>query len=145
MIITIREATQKDYKELMKLYDAFYEGKRNYVSHKEDSFAKLLGSSNACMYVAEQEGKLIGFITASTRFVVRYSKPIMQVEELFVSLAFRKHGIGARLIEQIEEIAAGAGCVSIYIESNIHMKIAHKFYEKVNYKNEGIYFKKILI
>lgn len=145
MIITIREAQEQDYKELMKLYDAFYNGKRNFVSHKEDSFASVLKDSSSYVFVAEEEGKLIGFITGSSRFVVRYPKQIMQLDELFVSVSHRKKGVGGRLMEAIEEKARDLDCANIYIETHTDNTKAHKLYELHGFKNTGIYFKKILV
>lgn len=143
MIVTIREAVAEDYKELMKLYNEFV-GKETFSKHDNDSFQQVLDYPTTYIYVAEGEGKLLGFAAFSTRFVVRYPKHIMQLDELFVSEEYRKHGVGGRLIEIVEERARDLDCAGIYIESSVERKTAHKFYEELGYKNSGFYFKKTI-
>src|SRR5437899_1778742 len=141
MIITIRQATQGDYGELMVLYNKFAE-KNLYSQHDHDSFKEVLKNTSNHMYVAEDAGKIIGFAFFSTRFVVRYPKHIMQLEELFVLDSYRKQGVGGRLMEVMEEKAKDLDCYNIYIESSMKRKEAHKFYEDLGYKKSGYYFKK---
>lgn len=144
MIITIREAKQEDYEELMKLYDEFIE-KTSYLKHDNNSFKQVLAEPTSKVHVAVGDSKLIGFILFSTRFVVRFPKKIMQVDELFVTEEFRKHGVGQRLIEVAEEKARDLDCFHIYIESSMDRAGAHKFYEKLGYENRGYYFKKAVV
>ncbi len=143
MIVTIRKAEEKDYKDLMKLYNEFV-GEDRYSNNDNDSFKQILNSPTANMFVAEAEGRLIGFSTCSTRFLVRYPKQIMQLDELFVVKEFRKHGVGKRLVETIEEKARDLDCFKIYIESGIKHADAHKFYEALGYENGGYYYKKTI-
>lgn len=143
MIITIREAVAEDYKGVMKLYNEFV-NKDSFSKLDNDSFQQVIDYPTTYLYVAEGDQKLLGFASFSTRFVVRYPKHIMQLDELFVSEEYRKHGVGGRLIEVMEEKARDLDCAGIYIESSVERKTAHKFYEEQGYKNSGFYFKKSL-
>ncbi len=144
MIVTIREAREEDYKELMRLFDDFYEGKRDFKSHESDSFRQVLEDPSCFVWVATEKEKIIGFITASVRSVVRQPRPIFQIEELFVAQSHRKQGVGGKLMEAAEEKARDLDVSGIYLDSGIKMTVAHKFYEELRYKNEGYYFKKVL-
>jgi GNAT superfamily N-acetyltransferase len=139
----VREAVLEDHAGLMALYDVFMEVDR-YSKLDSDSLQKVIDSPDNFILVAEQDRKLIGFITASARLVVRYPRPIMQVDELYVDPEFREHGLGRQLIQGIEKIAAKHGYGRIYIESGYAYKVAHKFYRKNGYSQEGYYFKKVL-
>jgi len=139
----IREAKQSDYRELMDLYNLFVDEDR-YSKHDNDSFIKVLGNQNNFIFVAEDSGKLVGFITFSVRDVVRYPKPIAELDELFVSPGYRQKGVGKMLMEQIEDKAKELDCYRMYIESHYDHKTAHVFYEKLGYTNYGYHFIKNL-
>ncbi len=139
----IRAAKMSDYEELIKLYILFVEEDR-YSRHDGDSFKVLMDRSDYFIFVAEENDKLVGLMTFSTRSVVRYPRPLAQLEELFVLEGFRKLGIGKKFIEMMELKIRDLNCYSIYIESRDDKKIAHEVYQKLGYKKEGYYFKKAL-
>jgi len=137
----IRRARKSDYKNLMQLFNLFME-KSGFYEHLNDSFHKVLADPKCKIFIAEEKGELVGFITFRSRYVVRYPKPIGQVEELFVLKSFRKQGVGKKLIAAIEKSAKTLKCTRIYIESRVDRKIAHKFYQNLGYKKSGYYFLK---
>jgi len=139
----IRKSEASDYTQLMQLYNLLV-GEDRYSQHDNDSFKKVLTSDNNYIFVAEEEGKLVGFATMSIRYIVRYPRPIAQLEELFVLELYRQHGIGRQFIEEVEKIARVHDCYRIYIESGYKHKPAHTFYEKVGYTNYGVHFLKNL-
>ncbi len=139
----IRLAEEKDYRELMNLYNGFV-GEDRYSRHDNDSFDKVLKNPNSYIFVAEDEGKVIGFASFSIRDVVRYPKPIAELEELFVAITYQKKGVGHMLMEEVEKTAKERGCYRMYIESGYDHKPAHNFYEKIGYKNYGYHFVKTL-
>lgn len=141
--MVIRKATSEDYKDLMSLYDDFLETKR-FSDEDNDSFQKVIKNKTNYIFVAEENNKIIGLITASTRLAVRYPNPIMQVDELYVDPAYRKHGIGKHLIAEVEKVAHKNNCQKIYIESAYKHTLGHRFYEKNNYEKSGYYFRKNL-
>lgn len=139
----IRQAEASDYEQLMQLYNLFV-GEDRYSRYDNDSFQKVLESENNYIFVAEEEGKLIGFATCSMRHIVRYPYPVAQLDELFVLAEYRRHGLGKQLVEKVEQTVKENGCLLMYIESGSERKEAHIFYEKIGYTNNGYYFKKNL-
>lgn len=127
---------------MMALYTDFLE--RSYSKPGNDSFQKVLDSKTNYVLVAEDGSRLAGFITASIRSIVRYAQPIMQVDELYVDPDFREHGLGRKLIQEIENLGAENNCLGIYIESAYKHAGGHKFYQKNGYEKRGYYFLKIL-
>lgn len=139
----IRAAKKEDYQQIMSLYSLFVEEDR-YSNGNADSFTKVLKSPSNFTYVAEINSKIIGFASFSIRDVIRYPKPIAELDELFVSGDYRKQGIGRDLMKTVEHKAEGLKCQRLFIESQYKHKLAHKFYESLGYKNYGYHFIKDL-
>ena len=135
----IRLAVDSDYVPLMKLYNEFV-GSDRYSGHDNDSFKTVLHSSQNLLYVAEEKEVLVGFASFSIRNVVRYPKPIAELDELFVDPKYRKKGLGKLFMQTIEEKAKELDCYRIYIESHYDHKAAHSFYESLGYTNYGYHF-----
>lgn len=135
----IRRTKESDYEQLMQLYNGFV-GADRYSDHKHDGFKKVLKNPNNFIFVAEDSGKLIGFATFSVRDVVRYFKPIAELDEIFVLPEYRQKGVGKKLMEEIEKSAKEADCYRIFIESHYEAKAGHKFYEALGFTNYGYHF-----
>lgn len=141
--MNIRRAEEKDYKELMPLYNGLV-GEDRYSRHDNDSFATVLKNPNSFIFVAEDGGRIIGFATCSIRTIVRYPKPIAELDELFVLEEYRNRGIGKQLVEKIEEISQENNCYRVYIASAARFPEAHEFYINLGYDKYGFHFHKNL-
>lgn len=141
--MNIRLVTKGDYEELMNLYNGFV-GEDRYSKHDNDSFKKVLNSPHNFIFVAEEDGKLAGFVSISTRDVIRYPKPIAELDELFVAPDYRQKGLGRELMRTVEDKAKEQGCYRLYIESHYDHKAAHKLYESLGFTNYGYHFIKNL-
>lgn len=130
---------KSDYIELMQLFNDFVKSDR-YSNLDNDSFYKVLENNNSHIIVAEVDGKLVGFATVSIREVVRYPKPIAELDELFVSPDYREQETGRILMKRIEELAKRYTCYRMFIQSHYDYKAAHKFYEALGYTNYGYHF-----
>jgi GNAT superfamily N-acetyltransferase len=142
-IMILRLAKEADYASLMELYNAFV-GMNRYSNHDNDSFMRVLKNPNNHVHVAEENGQLIGFVSFSVRDVIRYPKQIIEIDELFVSLEYRKQHVGTQLILLVEDAAKKLDCYRIFIESHYDHTVAHKFYESLGYTNYGYHFVKDL-
>jgi len=141
--MTIREVKKSDYKDLMQLYNGFVNSDR-YSKHNNDSFEKVRKSNNNFIYVAEDNGKLIGFATFSVRLVIRYPKPIAELDELYVVPTFRRKSVGKMLMYKVLSKAKELNCHRLFIESYYKHEAAHKFYETLGFTNYGYHFIKDL-
>ena len=101
----IRAATKEDYKEVMDLYGLFVENPKRYKNYNNDSYEKIIEDSNAFLEVAVFENKIIGFIMYSIRYVVRYPKPIIEVEEFFVLEEYRRMKLGKKFMDRVFDFA----------------------------------------
>lgn len=141
--MTIREAKKSDYKELMTLYNGFVDSDR-YSKHDNDNFEKVRKNGNNFIYIAEDGDKLVGFASFSIRLVVRYPKPIAELDELYVVPAFRRKGVAKILMHKVLSKAKELNCYRLFIESNYKHEAAHKFYENIGFTNYGYHFIKDL-
>ncbi len=139
----IRRAKENDYAELMVLYGIFV-GEDRYSRHDGDSFKEVLKSPNNYVFIVEASGKVIGFATVSIKTLVRYPKPVAELDELFVIEEFRKNGIGKQLVDRVEEVAKERDCYRLYIASAKRFETAHTFYEGAGYTKYGYHFYKDL-
>ena len=139
----VRKATQEDYEELVILLNGFVEEDR-YSKHDNDSIKEVLNSSSNFLFVAEDESKIVGFASVSVRRVIRYPRPIAELDELYVSPESRKQGVGKLLMSKVIEQVRSENCYRLYIESAYKHEIAHKFYESLGFTNYGYHFMKNL-
>jgi GNAT superfamily N-acetyltransferase len=69
---------------------------------------------------------------------------ICRLSSLVVRDGFRRLGLGARLLDAVEEWARGRGCQAVELTSAERRLEAHRFYERRGYGRGGIkYFKTI--
>lgn len=141
--MTIRRAKASDYKKLIDLYNGFV-GENRYSKYDNDSFGKVIKSKNNFVYVSEENYKMVGFVTFSVRLVIRYPKPIAELDELYVLPEYRRKGVGQKLMEKILSKAKELNCYRLFIESHYEHKSAHKLYGKLNFTNYGYHFIKNL-
>jgi len=141
--MTIRRAKESDYKVLMELYNGFV-GKDRYSKHNNDSFNKVIKSKKNFIYVAEDKNKVIGFVTFSVRLVIRYPKPIAELDELFILPTYRRKGVGNMLMCKVLLKAKELNCHRLFIETHYKHEAAHKFYESLGFTNYGYHFIKDL-
>lgn len=141
--VKIRQARLSDYKEIIQLYNDFF-GEDRYWKLDNDSFGEVLNSPSNFVFVAKDQNKIIDFATFSVRRVIRYPKPIAELDELYVMPEYRKSGVGRKLIEEVFKKAKELNCHRLFIESQYKHETAHKFYEALGFKNYGYHFIKDL-
>ena len=127
MNIRIHQAKHSDYKRVMELYADFVNQPDRYKNHNNDSYKKAPKQPNHFMLVAKAGENIIGFITFSIRTVVRYPKPIVEVEEFYVAPNFRREGIGTRLMNKALDFSRQKDCQYIFLASSKDRVPAHEF------------------
>jgi ribosomal protein S18 acetylase RimI-like enzyme len=131
MQVLYRTATINDAKELKRLNDAFNGDNSNTV---EGIAQGLLRTDAETVFVAEADGRLLGFLCGQLLKSICYSVFYVEITELFVDEGFRGQGIGKGLIRFAE---------NHYLKQDIHdfqlftgrsNTIAQAFYEHMGYR-----------
>lgn len=141
----IRESDKKDCEELCELFDELNEIHRDPLP---DAFKKIekekikeftrriLSDENSVIFVAENAGKLIGFIHASIKGTDASPAMLQRrygwIHDLMVRKEYRGHGVGRALDEKVRAWALGKNVNEI--ELNVWEFNRGTFYESVGYE-----------
>lgn len=127
-----REATVQDSAEIARL-----SGQLGYPA-ASDEIERRLSFLMTCMdnvvYVAETEGRLVGWVHAHGRYLIE-SPPFVEIGGLVVDSEHRGGGIGKRLMSMCEEWATASGFREMRVRSGGSRVEAHQFYRRIGYEN----------
>jgi GNAT superfamily N-acetyltransferase len=104
------------------------------------SFAALLASPQAHLAVAETEQRLVGYVLGFDHYTFFANGRVAWVEEITVSEALRRRGIGQLLMQEFEAWAVARECKLIALAT----RRAAAFYKAIGYEESAVYFRKLL-
>lgn len=98
-----------------------------------------LADQNVHYIVAEDKGKLIGFISLHIQKLLHHVGKISEIQELFVVESYRRLGIGNKLLNEAKQVSLKNGCIQIEVCCDRKRAISHLFYlsqsmKKTHYK-----------
>ncbi len=129
----IRKAKVNDYLGICKVAnnDLGYECEPELVKYKLEN----LDSNREKVFVAEADGKIVGFIHAEI-YNTLYFKSMVNLQGLAVANEYRHKGYGRALLVEVEAWAKSKGVDLIRVNSGFSRKEAHAFYRNLGYDNE---------
>ncbi|WP_447595336.1 GNAT family N-acetyltransferase [Aquipseudomonas campi] len=139
---TIRDARPQDAHSLNALLAALdYPGTERFI---EARLAQLLAHPDERLLVAEDEGRVLGFI--SLHFIVQLALPgdFCRISYFCVADEARSLGIGAALEQAAERLARERGCDRIELHCASRRSDAHRFYFRQGYEESPKYLMKRL-
>lgn len=129
--VSVRPAVPEDYKALARLnresmgYD--------YPPEKtEEQLKKLLSDGKNGIFVAEAAGEVVGYVHL-TDYDLLYADPMKNIMGIAVDPAFRRMGIGKKLLEAGEQWARESGAAGVRLVSGESRVGAHAFYRAQGY------------
>jgi GNAT superfamily N-acetyltransferase len=131
----VRPARADEVETVLDMYDWLFEppGTRPPSwdrSRAAPAVIEAIESGAAEVFVADRDGRLIGFCTAYLELnSVRFGQRCW-VEDLAVDPAQRSQGIGARLLAAAREWARAGGATHLELDSAESRTDAHRFYER---------------
>ena len=152
MDIIIREATSNDIPQILELYaelqphdsgrlgEQFAERTTSPPINAETAFAVYTQAINSGVkyYVAVNDGKIVGSCyIAIIPNITRQCSPIGFIENVITASAYRRHGIGRRLMNATVEYAKKQGCYKVTLQSGIKRTEAHEFYKSVGFDGDS--------
>ena len=121
----LRDATPADFDMLWRIdQECFVEG----ISYSKEELRHYMRRPRAFTIVEENEGRIAGFIVAESS--ARGSGHIITIDVL---PAFRRSGLGSRLLDAAEERLLGSGCHGVLLEVAVDNAAAIHFYTRHGY------------
>jgi GNAT superfamily N-acetyltransferase len=145
--LLIREANADDWPNVAALLAEL--GRPDVRGAPEEDEARVLFLSylarpDAVALVAEDDGRVAGFLDMEYRVRLNFTTPQAWIPDLIVDEGSRGLGIGRALLEQAEELAREHGCWSMTLESATWRERAHAFYLREGWEETGKAFSKVL-
>lgn len=137
-MITVRLATKEDKKDVLRLLDELLthiEETQGYGNHEptevvgNNLFDELISDDKFKIFVAEEDGKVIGTATLFLYPIIRRGQYRGQLEEFIVTKSMRGKGAGSKLLEAVKEYCKDNNILSLRLNSGLSLIDAHKFYE----------------
>ena len=104
------------------------------------AFVDLLASPQAYLAVAETAQQLVGYVLGFEHSTFFANGRVAWVEEITVSEALRRQGIGQLLMQEFEAWAVARGCKLVGLAT----RRAAAFYQALGYEESATYFRKLL-
>lgn len=99
---------------------------------------------NYCIFVAENDNKVIAFIGLHIGIAFEFSGKVMRIIALAVKRDYQRQGIGKKLLQTSENYGAENQTAIISVNSGLQRTSAHRFYEKQRFYKKGYSFARIL-
>lgn len=139
----IRAAAHHDAEQIANL-----SGQLGYpveIQNIHERLVELLRSPDHKIYVAEEKGIMLGWISCEKRLLLE-SGYIYEIVGLIVDKNARRKNIGRKLVEAAENWARSLSADVIRVRSNILREESHPFYEAIGFikgKTQHAYFKNL--
>jgi GNAT superfamily N-acetyltransferase len=137
--MTIRRARPDDVDQVFvlatELATSFEVRREEFVR----TFDTLLQQDSALVLVADNGEFLAGYLLGFRHLAFFANGPIGWVEELMVSPAARRTGVGAALMAEFESWAYGHGSALVALAT----RRAAPFYQALGYEESATYFRKL--
>jgi ribosomal protein S18 acetylase RimI-like enzyme len=144
---TVRDATPDDWPAVEALLGEL--GRPDVRGAPEENAARelfldYLGRDDTDALVAEEDGRVVGFVDMEYRARLNFTTPQAWIPDLIVTEDGRSRGAGAALLARCEELARARDCWSLSLESANWRDRAHGFYRREGLADAAKSFSKVL-
>ncbi|MFT5195475.1 MAG: GNAT superfamily N-acetyltransferase [Cellvibrionaceae bacterium] len=131
----IREADQKDWVELMRLYRQLNSDEAVFADGRDRAvFEQILGQDGLFLFVLESAGKLVSTCYLNViPNLTRSAMPYAVIENVVTYEARRGRGFGKRVIEHAVLQAWALGCYKVMLMTGSKEESTHAFYRSCGF------------
>jgi GNAT superfamily N-acetyltransferase len=133
----IRTASPNDIPALVNLVEQYwsFEDIAGFDARRVESLlhAALFAEGRARCWLAEQAGEVGGYLLAVLVFSLEHGGMMAEIDEFFVTPAFRRHGIGAALLLKAENVLQESGVRWLQLQLGSGNARARDFYAARGY------------
>ena len=125
-----RKATIQDVQQLSELFDQYrvFYHKDSDIPAAEKFLTERIENKDSEIFVAEIEGKLVGFVQLYPLFSSTRMKRYWLLNDLYVNENYRGKGFSKELIEESKELAKSTGAAGILLETGKSNDIGNQLY-----------------
>jgi ribosomal protein S18 acetylase RimI-like enzyme len=141
--VTIRRADSSDLERLLPLaagYREFYE-RRPDPAGERAFFERHLRDGSSVLFIAEEEGEVIGFTQLFASFSTVHLGPSFVLEDVYVIPNARNRGVGGALLDAALAFARENGAVGMSLETAATNQTAQRTYERCGWHREQRFVK----
>ncbi|MFH5186088.1 GNAT family N-acetyltransferase [Paenibacillus sp. TAB 01] len=140
----IREAEARDRDALEALYRLLMPDDDR-IQVVEERIEQIRRDANNFIFVSERENRVLGTALLHLCLDPMYGwRPFAVIENVIVDPQAQAGGVGRELLVHIEERCREAQCTEILIMSSLHRTEAHRFFEKLGFRQVAKGFKKYI-
>lgn len=145
MTSTVRRLGPDDVKTmraLNALYGEAFDDRETYRCDCPDDawLARQLGKEGIILLVAEQDGLIVGGLTAYDLPKLEAARSEIYLYDLAVAKAHRRRGIATALIAEVQHIAAATGAWAVFVQADYVDPPAVALYTKLGVREEVLHF-----
>jgi (aminoalkyl)phosphonate N-acetyltransferase len=133
-VVTIRPANGQDARRVHALIESLEEGQRFEFGPFRQKYMQNLRDPSLVYLVADDGGDAVAFGSLAFLSPLHHAEPVAEIVELIVDEAFRGQAVGERLVAEMKARAAGRGCGTLEVASNLARQRAHRFYARLGFK-----------
>ncbi len=132
----IRKATVTDIQQLAELFDQYriFYHKNSDIPAAEKFLTERIKNNDSEIFVAEYEGKLVGFVQLYPLFSSTRMKRYWLLNDLYVHENQRGKGYSKDLIEEAKRMAKSSDACGILLETGKSNDIGNKLYPACGFK-----------
>jgi len=146
MKITIRKATNDDLEGIIELLKELLRAMKDTegLDHQQlaENCQALLADQSHYLLVAEDQGKVVGFINFCIRRTCLHPAPSALIDEMVVSANYRRQGLGEGLLLAAIERCKQLGCYEIEVSTETTNTTARKFYSRLGFEERGVFLER---
>ena len=105
-------------------------------------YRKMAADDRCFTYVAEADEKIVGLVTGVCVPAIPFPNGYIKMNGLGVIPEYRHHGIGRKLLMQVEKEAAKRQVFRIGLATGMGRTEAHAFYERMGYQKTSFWYRK---
>ncbi|MDO3425097.1 GNAT family N-acetyltransferase [Chryseobacterium sp. APV1] len=131
-----RKAQLADVQQLAELFDQYriFYHKDSDIPAAEKFLTERIENNDSEIFVAENEGKLVGFVQLYPLFSSTRMKRYWLLNDLYVNENYRGKGFSKQLIEASKELAKSTDAAGILLETGKSNDIGNKLYPSCGFE-----------
>jgi len=141
----VRRAALRDAERVAPLFDAY----RQFYAQPSDPalarafIAERLARDESVIFLAEREGRAVGFVQLYPVFTSTASRPrrLWLLNDLFVAPEAREGGIGRALLAQARRLAEETDAAGLELVTAVTNTSAQRLYESVGYRRDEAFLR----